>query len=91
MTGIEHVQFERARQVAKNWNDQSPENAGCELSRCAFYIVEDYLKEREPDEKSLWSIDRAAYVRNKYAQDYPARLRIAAALIAAEIDRIQAQ
>ena len=88
MSGIENVIFERGRQLGKGWNDQAAQNANSELATCAEYILADYVEDTsmEPDD---WPIDRSIKVKNKYGADYVSRLRIAAALIAAEIDRIQ--
>lgn len=91
MTGLEHVAAERARQLEMGWEDHRPHNANGELAVCAEYIVDDYLaKTGGGKDRDDWPRQRADHVREKYGRDYVARLRIAAALIAAEIDRIQA-
>lgn len=92
MSGIENVIFERARQIGKGFNDQAKENADCQLVECAGYILGDYIEDAcvgNEDTPNEWPQDRAIHVKNKYGLDYVCRLRIAAALIAAEIDRIQ--
>lgn len=93
MSGIENVIFERGRQIGKGFNDQAPENANGELIECAGYIIGDYIEDTDTGEgkegPDTWPVQRAIRVKEKYGPDYVCRLRIAAALIAAEIDRIQ--
>lgn len=91
MSGIENVIFERARQIGKCFNDQAKENADCQLVECAEHILADYIEDAclGSDTPNEWPQDRSIKVKNKYGRDYVSRLRIAAALIAAEIDRIQ--
>lgn len=91
MNGVEHIIFERKRHFEKGFNDQAPENANGELVECAGYILGDYMEDSSDieGEGGGWPVERAMKVRDKYGKDYVARLRIAASLIAAEIDRIQ--
>lgn len=90
MTGLEHVAYERARQLEIGWDDKKPNNANQELAGCASAILDDYIYETG-NPQDTWPNYRAAHIRDKYGTDYVARLRIAAALIAAEIDRIQSK
>lgn len=91
MTGLEHVAYERERQLRKNWDDHSPNHSDGQLVECASYILGDYMEDTaEGTDSNDWPVERAMRVKQKYRMDYVARLRVAAALIAAEIDRIQA-
>lgn len=90
MSGVEQIDFERKRQLAKGWDDTI--NSDCQLAECASHILGDYMQDvADGSGSNDWPISRATKVMQKYKRDYIARLRIAGALIAAEIDRLEAE
>lgn len=89
MSGVDHIKLERQRQLLKGWDDTVNDDG--QLTECASYILGDYMEDTcdGVTESYDWPVSRATKVKQKYRMDYVARLRIAGALIAAEIDRIE--
>lgn len=88
MNGIELVDQERSRQCNKGFtaehDDQHTDGSLIEASR---QILNDF--EVSPDDYDEWPSELRFNVRGKYGDDPIHRLVIAAALIVAEIERLQ--
>ncbi len=91
MTGTDMIAEERLRQVFEcGYTPESDDaHTAGELLECAVQIAEDVVVEAGGVVKVPWPQQRAQRVREKYGSDYQKRLAIAAALIAAEIDRLE--
>ena len=90
MGGAEQIKMERKRQIRKRYDDSK--NNDCQLAECAGYIIGDYIEDVATSAENYdWPTQRAIRVKSKYGRDYVARLRIAGALIAAEIDKVESK
>ena len=79
-TGVELIAEERAKQLSKWGNDHDDEHTSSELIRAAVSLLDYYYGHMAVDD--FWDL----VLKN---QDPISQLKVAGALIAAEIDRLQ--
>lgn len=95
-TGVELIAAERRRQVVKKGRTAEGDDVHVkrEMLHCAVTVADDVLDGTDicGDDyyvsEDSWPLERAAKIVEKYGDDHVARLVIAGALIAAEIDRL---
>ena len=89
-TGIELIAQERKEQIEKHgFDDDYNQNTNYQLKKAALYALT-LDREHYPTTWEFWFHDKLANKKSRMAESdfYLAQLKIAGALIAAEIDRI---
>jgi hypothetical protein len=93
-TAIQLIADERKRQVEKGFNaEHDDSHVDSSILDCAVMIANECIPGVTPIQlveigSGDWQIERTVHVREKYGNSKIARLTIAAAMIAAEIDRL---
>lgn len=89
-TGADSIVHERLRQRERWTEEHDDTHTDGQLAACALHVISDYLADRGQTWVLAggWPMQRAIRVSAKYRGNYRARLAIAGALVAAEMDRL---
>ncbi len=89
MNALEMIHVERARQIQKGYDAAHDDSHGNgEILSAVAELIDDVREARGNWGMEKWIDDLQAHVAVKYGDDYKRRLVIAAAMLAAEIERI---